>query len=199
MPFTVASTRLVRRILDLLLVALVSIVVITLIVARVVPVVTGGATFVVGGGSMDPTIPVGSLVIVTPAAAEDLAVGDVVSIKVGDQQAVFTHRITRLVSRDDGLWLETKGDANAQPDPSIVPAATVIGRDAVNVPLAGYAVWLLGSVPGLMLLVGLGVFLLAGAWLLESIELEHRAARHREGRAASGTMSERSTTEGAPG
>ena len=199
MPFTVASTRLLRRILDVLLVGLVALVVVTLVVARVVPVATGGATFVVGGGSMDPTIPIGSLVIVTPAAPRDLSVGDVVSVKVGEQQAVFTHRITRLVSRADGLWLETKGDANAQPDPSIVPAASVIGREAVNVPYAGYVLRLLGSVPGVIVLMGLGIFLLAGAWLLETIELDHRMKRRYEGHVAARIGSEHAATEGATG
>ncbi len=55
----------------------------------------------------------------------DLAVGDVVSMKIGPEHAVFTHRIIRIVERDDGLWIETKGDANTTADPAITP---IVGR-----------------------------------------------------------------------
>jgi signal peptidase len=186
-------TRAGRRTLDLLLVALILVVLATIVVARVIPSVTGGATFVVGGGSMEPAIPFGSVVIVTPVPAERLAVGDVVSVRVGAQQAVFTHRIVRLVPREDGLWLETKGDANAKPDPSIIPASTVIGRLEADIPYAGYAVRLLSTSQGVLFLLALGVLLLAGAWTLESFEFDQVAARRRAAQARAAL-----TTEPAP-
>jgi signal peptidase len=176
-------TRAGRRTLDLLLIALILAVLATIVVARVIPYVTGGATFVVGGGSMEPAIPFGSVVVVTPVPAEQLAVGDVVSVRVGAQQAVFTHRIVRLVPREDGLWLETKGDANDKPDPSIIPATTVIGRLEASLPYAGYAVRLLSTAQGVLFLLAFGVLLLAGAWTLESLELDQAAAGRRAARA----------------
>src|SRR3954463_2249022 len=41
-------------------------------------------------------------------------------------------RITRIVDRSDGRWVETKGDANGDVDPSIVPASAVVGRVALQ-------------------------------------------------------------------
>lgn len=192
-------TRLARRTLDLLLVALILIVLATILIARIVPSLTGGSTFVVGGGSMEPSIPFGSVVIVTPVAAEALSAGDIVSVRVGAQQAVFTHRILRLVPRDDGLWIETKGDANPKPDPSIIPATTVIGRLEVAIPYAGYAVRLLSTAQGVLFLLAFGVLLLAGAWLLESLEIDLDANRRRAARARALLASEPAATASSEG
>ena len=179
-------TRAARRTLDIVLIALILLVLATVAVARVIPAVTGGATFVVGGGSMEPAIPMGAVVIVTPVSADQLVAGDVVSVKVGDKQAIFTHRITRLVDREGAIWLQTKGDANEDQDPSIIPATAVIGRVAVTMPYAGYAVRLLSTAQGVLFLLALAMLTLAGAWLLESLELDQAAARRRAAAALAG-------------
>jgi signal peptidase len=192
-------TRAGRRTLDLLLVALILVVLATITVARIIPSVTGGSTFVVDGGSMEPAIPLGSVVIALPVAPGDLRVGDVVSVRVGQKEAVFTHRIVRLVPRPDGLWIETKGDANPTPDPSILPATAVIGRLSASIPYAGYALRLLSSAPGVLFLLAFGVLLLAGAWLLESLELDQQAARRRAAQARAALTMEPAPNEGAAG
>ena len=180
-------TRLARRTLDVLLVTLIVLVLATVAIARGVPWITGGSTFIVGGGSMEPTIPFGAVVFATPTRDEDLAVGDVVSVQVGEQKAVFTHRIVRIVDIKGETWIETKGDANEEVDPSIIPATAVIGEVQTTIPYAGYAVRLLSSAQGVMFLLALGVLVLAAAWLLESLELDQALARART-RSALGPM-----------
>ena len=181
MHLAILATSIARRALDLVLIALILVVLSALVVARVIPAVTGAPAFVVGGGSMEPTIALGSVVVETPAAASTLAIGDVVSLKVGPKQAVFTHRITRLVSREGALWLETQGDANREPDPSIVPATAVLGRVSVVVPWLGYVIQLLGSFAGVAFLLSFAVLLIIGAWLLETLEDDARTALQRGG------------------
>ena len=198
MPVPHRITRLARRTLDVLLGVIILVVVAIMVIARVIPAVTGGATFVVSGASMEPAIPIGSVVIATPVRADQLAPGDIVSVRVGDKQAVFTHRIVRLVDRQGGTWLETKGDANDEPDPSIIPATSVIGRVAATVPYAGYAVWLSSTVPGLVFVVAMAVLVLAGAWLLESLELDYERARRRAASVLTAS-SETATGEAATG
>lgn len=195
MPLVATVSRIARRILDILLVVLIGLVVATLVIARVIPVVTDGATFVVGGGSMEPTIPVGAAVVALPVSAQDLAVGDVVSLRAGEQQAIFTHRITRLVEREGGPWLETMGDANEEPDPSLVPATSVIGRVEVVVPWAGYLVTTLGSMQGIVFLVSLGILVLAGAWLLEMLEDDLAESMRRRARAGPAPLMPEAATE----
>jgi signal peptidase len=134
--------------------------------ARGVPL-TGRLTFVVSGPSMAPTLAVGSAIIVEPVDPATLAVGDIVSVRNGPTRAVFTHRITRIVRRDGSTWLETKGDANGSPDPSLVPAADVLGRVSVAIPVAGYLL-AVGSHPsGIVLVAAVGLLLLVAAWLLD--------------------------------
>jgi signal peptidase len=179
MSLSFRITRLARRAVDVLLIVLILGVLATLAIARVIPAATGGATFVVGGGSMEPTIPLGSVAFAMPVARGELAVGDVVSIQVGEDRAIFTHRIIRLIEREDGRWLETKGDANQDPDPSIISATAVIGRVEATIPYAGYAVRLLGTAQGVALAIALATLLVAGAWLLESLEHDHARFRSR--------------------
>jgi signal peptidase I len=197
MPLAYRITRLARRTLDVLLGALILFVLGVVVLARVIPILTGGGTFVVGGGSMEPAIPLGSVVVALPVAADQLAPGDVVSVRVGEQQALFTHRIVRLMEREDGLWLETKGDANDDPDPAIIPATGVVGRVAVTIPLLGYAVRMVATAPGIMFLLALGAFMLAAAWLLESLEIDQAAARRRAAQALTAMSPESRAGEGA--
>ena len=192
-------TRLARRTLDVLLVSLIVLVLATVAVARGVPWVTGGSTFIVGGGSMEPAIPLGAVVFATPTRDQDLAVGDVVSVQVGEQKAVFTHRIVRIVDVKGETWIETKGDANEDVDPSIIPATAVIGEVQTMVPYAGYAVRLLSTAQGVLFLLALGILVLAAAWLLESLELDQGVARARARNAMNAMTPDPPAGEGARG
>jgi signal peptidase len=173
-----------RRLLDLAFLALALVVVGALVLSRGVPL-TGRTTFVVAGPSMEPAIHQGSAIVVEPVAAADLRVGDLVSMRVGPEQAIFTHRIVRVVERADGLWLETKGDANEAPDPALVPAGAVVGRVSLAISGIGYVIAALSTSSGLLLAAGLAGVLLALILLLESVE--SGASRRRTSEAASAT------------
>ena len=161
------------RVLDVVVVALIGMVVAVLIVARALPF-TGHPVLVVGGPSMEPALPVGGVVVLESVAPESLVVGDVVTIRSGPNRALFTHRVTRIVERDDGLWIETKGDANAAVDPSISPVTAVVGRVGWHAPVIGYAVALLSSLSGVVFVLAAGATLLLLGWTLESLVVERR-------------------------
>jgi signal peptidase len=169
-----------RRIVDLVLVALIVVVLLGIVLGKLLPL-TGHQTIVIGGGSMEPSIGLGAAIVIRPVEPADLVVGDVVSMQVGPQRTIFTHRITTLVDRADGRWLRTQGDANAEPDPTLVPASAVIGRLELVVPYAGYLLALLSLPVGVMLVLGIAAALLAVAWLLESLELDATPARSATG------------------
>jgi signal peptidase len=169
MRFIVRTTSVVRRVVDLGLLALIVVVLVTVVFAKGAPLV-GRQSIVIGGGSMEPTMPLGSAIIVAPVDASALAIGDVVSMQVGQNHATYTHRIIDLVDRADGRWIRTKGDANAEPDPTLVPVSAVIGRVELTVPLLGYLLALLSLPVGVIFILGLAATLLAIAWLLESLE-----------------------------
>jgi len=161
-----------RRVCDGLLVAVILVVLFGVVLGRVVPM-SGRHTFIIGGGSMEPAIPLGAAVVVESVPAADLVVGDVVSLRTGPElKRIFTHRVTRIITRDDGLWVETKGDANAQVDPSITSTSQVIGRVTQTIPYAGFLLALLSVPSGVLLVILLAAFLLAMTWLLETFEVE---------------------------
>jgi len=200
MTHLVSVMRFARRLADVLLIVLIASVLALVVLARVIPAALGGTTFVVGGPSMEPTIPVGSAVYAAPVKASDLRTGDVVSLQVGPMHAVFTHRVVRLVTLPDGRYLETKGDANDHPDPAVVPVSDVVGRVAISVPYAGYGIAVLSTIQGVAFVVMLGLTLLVAAWLLETFEDERRTATARTGRRALGTLATDAPGEaGSPG
>jgi signal peptidase len=159
-----------RRVTDCLLVVVIVVVLFGVLLGRVVPM-TGRQTLIIAGGSMEPALPIGAAVIVDPVPPPALAVGDVISLRTGNElKHIFTHRITRIVQRADGLWVETKGDANAHVDPSLTPVSQVIGRVTRSVPYAGFLLALLSVPSGVLLVILVAALLLAVTWLLESYE-----------------------------
>jgi len=158
-----------RRIVDLALIGLIMLVLFGLALGKVVPL-TGHQTIIIGGGSMEPSIGLGSAIVIGSVQPTDLVAGDVVSLQVGPEHATFTHRIVDVIERPDGIWIRTKGDANAAADPTLVPASAILGRVAWAIPYAGYLLALLSLPIGVLFVFGLAATLLAIAWLLESLE-----------------------------
>jgi signal peptidase len=161
-----------RRICDSLLIVLIGVVLFGVVLGRLVPL-SGRTTLIIGGGSMEPAMPIGAAVVVDPVHPADIQVGDVVSLRSGSNlQSIFTHRVTRIVPRDGTIWVETKGDANAGVDPSITSTEHVIGRVSMAIPYAGFVLALLSVPSGVLFVVLLAAILLTLTWLLESFEVD---------------------------
>ena len=109
----------------------------------------GLATFVVTGGSMEPTIHKGSLVIDEPVSADKLRLGDIITFDHYDQTT--THRIVGVEGSANGAMFSTKGDANQIVDPEPLSFPGRVGLVKLAVPGLGYAVawmqyiWRLGA------------------------------------------------------
>ena len=167
---TAAAT---RRVVDVGLRVFVALIVGTILLSQGLPRL-GHPVFVVGGPSMEPALPLGSVVVTAPIAERALRSGDVVTMRIGPEHAIFTHRIVRVAESDGAVWLETKGDNNAEPDPAIVPATVVIGRVELVMPALGYLIALLSMPVGGLFAIGVAASLWLLAWLLESFEDEER-------------------------
>ena len=137
-----------RRAVGIIWVALFSVVVVFSLFTHIAPM-TGRDLFTIAGGSMEPSIPLGSLVIASPVDAASVSVGDVITIRA-DNNVVITHRVTQVVDNADGHFFQVKGDANAAADPGLVPARGVIGRADEFLPYAGYARPFLSTLLGLI-------------------------------------------------
>ena len=163
--------KVMRRVLDLALIASTGTLLAVAIMGRGVPAM-GWTTLIVRGPSMAPAIPVGAVLLAEPVDDRQLRTGDVVAVQVDPEHSIFTHRIAGIVVRDDGLWIQTKGDANATPDPVLTPATAVLGRVKFLVPVLGYLMALLSTLSGMIAVSGVLASLVVGRWLLATFETE---------------------------
>lgn len=92
--------------------------------------------YVVRSGSMEPEIPTGSVVFVDKND-KDVEVGDVITygISTGENKGVYvTHRVYKL---DNGGYIQTKGDANENPD-GFLPRDSIVGTVWFHIPHVGF-------------------------------------------------------------
>ena len=91
----------------------------------------GYSLFRVMTGSMEPTIPTNSLIVVKRAEAQELAVGDVITFYSRDPSLLGepnTHRIIRFEEDEGRQLIITKGDANNIEDRFPTQAEDLIGK-----------------------------------------------------------------------
>jgi len=107
-------------------------------------------------GSMEPHIPVGSIVIDRITDAKTLKIGDVISFynKSSGSSIVVTHRIDDIYKQSNGqIVFTTKGDANKTSDSNPVTAENIIGRVGIHIPYVGYAINFVTTKAGLFITV----------------------------------------------
>jgi signal peptidase I len=100
--------------------------------------VLGFGSYIVTGGSMEPAIHKGALVLIEPVSPTEVNVGDVITFQQYDQTT--THRVIEITRTAGGLSFKTQGDANTVADPEDKTFAGSVGIVRVSVPLAGYVV-----------------------------------------------------------
>lgn len=128
------------------LAAVATAVLVLLAAAVVLAIMLGWRLQIVKSGSMQPGFPVGSLAVVTPTDPSTVRPGQaLVYARGAHSDELVTHRVVRVLTRDDGLYFETRGDANPAADPFLVPAREVRGVVAWTIPRAGYAAEWLGN------------------------------------------------------
>lgn len=116
-----------------------------------VPMLLGYKEMAVLSGSMEPTIPVGSLVYVKPVEASMLEAGDVCTYYLSDGETFVTHRVMSI--DPDAQTLVTQGDANESPDGDI-QFSQVYGRADFHLPYLGIVIQNIRTPVGIMSICG---------------------------------------------
>lgn len=92
----------------------------------------GYSFFHVVTGSMEPTIPKGSLIINKREEIEEIKVGDIICFRSQESYMLgqtITHRVVEKKKGKDGnIYLETRGDANYASDGYYVTSQNLIGE-----------------------------------------------------------------------
>lgn len=110
-------------------------------------------------GSMEPTIPTGSIIVVVPAST--YVVGDIVTYQRADDAARTTHRIIEQEIAQKRVVYTMQGDANNVPDQRPVYVDEIEGKVLFSVPFVGYIVDFIRHPAGFVLLVLIPAF-----WIL---------------------------------
>ena len=156
-----------RRGIDLVLAALVVVVLAVGLTAFLAPA-GGGRLLAIHSGSMTPSMDVGSLALVLPAAPASLATGDVVTVTL-DGGTILTHRIDAIVEQDDRRMFRLKGDANAAADPVLVLPDQLVGEVVLTLPWLGYLLAMMSVPIGVTALLSIGGLLVTAGWLLDDL------------------------------
>ena len=106
----------------------------------VVPRLTGSTAYTVLTGSMQPTYPPGTLIVVKPTPGDQLKSGDVITFQPeSGNPSVTTHRIVSIVYDASGnRRFITKGDANNTSDEVQLVQEQIRGRLLYSVPYVGH-------------------------------------------------------------
>ncbi|MBP9757887.1 MAG: signal peptidase I [Candidatus Pacebacteria bacterium] len=160
-----------------------------LFIASMIPIPGNIEIKIVKSGSMEPTIPTGSLVVIKPSAS--YVVGNIVTFGEDTRSQIpTTHRIIAI---DDDL-ITTKGDANEEADTRPVRRHEIIGKVVGHAPYAGFVLDFAKQPLGFVLLIAIPAATIIIDELI-NIFREVRAAWRRRDRdegphSGSGTSSE---------
>lgn len=90
--------------------------------------------------SMQPTMPAGSVVFVTPIGASTVRVGDVITYRIPvEDRRVVTHRVVEILEHGPAPVVRTKGDAtNAVDSWTTKLAAGPVWKVRTSVPYLGF-------------------------------------------------------------
>lgn len=170
------AERIIRRMTQTVMVAALCLAVSTAVGMAIVRA-RGSQMLIVTSGSMAPTVLAGDAVLIGRPVPSALRPGTIVTFSGPDSQGrLTTHRISSLRSTPNGLYLQTKGDANASPDPNFVAASAVVGTVQLRLPYAGR--WLAIYESPRWRLLGFGVpILLVGVAALVGLMRDERERR----------------------
>ena len=152
------SLKKVWNIVSSILVALVVILALLLVGARVV----GLQVFTVLSGSMEPTYHTGSLIYVKKVDPYTITDGQPITFML-DENTVATHRVVGIVPDEEDptvIRFRTKGDANEAEDGSLVHYKNVIGTPIFSIPYLGYVADYIQHPPGMYIAISGGAVLL---------------------------------------
>lgn len=148
-----------------------------LLVASMLPIPGNIEIKIVKSGSMEPSIPTGSIVVVKPQ--EVYRVGDVITFGEDTKtQIPTTHRIMEVAV---GPSYITKGDANEENDPNPVVNRDVIGKVIFHAPSVGYVLDFAKQPIGFVLLVAIPAAFVILEEIVTIVRETRKGLRRRRG------------------
>lgn len=156
-----------RRVVKWLTIMFLCLLVVVAILFVLLPAVFASRLGVVYSGSMEPAMPVGTMVWMEPVDPAQIKVGDIIAFNPPwDPDVTVSHRVIEVIE-EPTLGFYTRGDANEDPDFDVVPAEHVLARVSFNIPNLGYVLGYVRQYTrgplGFTLSIGLPTVLLIGS------------------------------------
>ncbi|WP_394163172.1 signal peptidase I [Galactobacter valiniphilus] len=150
--------------------------------AIAVPALGGGTALTVQTSSMEPHYPAGTMVVIRPVEAKDIAPGDVITYqRESGKEAVVTHRVTQQLRTAAGGYLFiTQGDNNPSPDPNPVQEVQLRGKLWYAIPWIGHvSAAVTGQWRAWVIPLAVGALFTYAAWMFVSSARDKRHQRAR--------------------
>ena len=175
------SLKKIWNVISSILVALVVLLALLLVGARVV----GLQVFTVLSGSMEPTYHTGSLIYVKKVDPYTIKEGQPITFML-DENTVATHRVVGIVPDEEDptvIRFRTKGDANDAEDGTLVHYKNVVGTPVFTIPYLGYFSNWITHAPGKYIAITAAVVFLILLFLPDMLkkadEADRRAAERK--------------------
>ena len=137
--------------------------------ATTVPQLFGYRVMAISSGSMEPNIGVGDAVLIKPSPKiESIGVGDVITYNPVGADGTTTHRVIAVKKIKGEIYFQTKGDANATPDPNLVSSESVYGKLGLTLPKAGRFLYFSGTSNGKVIIFGIPALIIT-IWELQRL------------------------------
>ncbi len=126
---------------------------------------------IVVSGSMEPTIPTGSLAFARAVDADTVKKGDIVTVPRNFGSGLVTHRVIEIEEQQGLILLTLQGDANTSPDPEPYAVETA-GLVTFHIPMLGYVAGVLQTGYGIVG-IGLVVLCFVTAFVFDPVRIRH--------------------------
>ena len=152
---------------------------ICLAIALTVPGLLGYKSYVVTSGSMEPMYPVGSLILVKPVPAEEVAVGDAITFYMKNTEIVATHQVYEI-DKEQKVF-RTQGINNRDSKGNILhdaaPAAfdSLIGKPFACIPYLGSVSRFCTVTPNNYIVLGLAVVAAGISFVIDEIPEQEKS------------------------
>lgn len=146
--------------------------------AALLPIPGNYQVKIVQSGSMEPSIDIGSIVIIRPA--DKYREGEVITFKEKKEEPV-THRIVGVQVIEGEVHFTTKGDANNTPDSQEVPKSEVIGKVLFDVPYLGYLIDFIKKPFGFLVVLVIPALIIVGDELRKIREEVRKMKKNKKG------------------
>lgn len=165
-----------RNYKNIIFVSIITLLIIASVAFVIIPVLKGETHFlIVLSGSMEPTIRRGDIVVSAKVDVSTLKEGDIITFRYTGEKNCITHRISKVLKTEYGIYFETKGDANEDKDTRLARDDEVIGKVTFVIPYLGYLPAFARTTLGWIILVVIpGILIIINEILKIRVELVRR-------------------------